>query len=81
MRTDEALLASIRSDSESVYHPAGSCRMGDDELAVVDCELRVRGTDGLRVAGASIMPTVVSGDTHAACVAIGQKCADLVASI
>ncbi|WP_344778782.1 GMC family oxidoreductase [Nocardioides panacisoli] len=62
----------------SVYHPVGTCRMGSDERAVVDPELRVRGVDGLRVADASIMPTVTGGNTNAPSIMIGERCADLV---
>ncbi|MEK7244485.1 MAG: GMC oxidoreductase, partial [Pseudomonadota bacterium] len=59
-------------------HPVGTCAMGGGEDAVVDHELRVRGVEGLRVIDASIMPTLVSGNTNAAAVAIGEKGADLV---
>jgi choline dehydrogenase len=70
-----------RAAAESIYHPAGSCRMGpaSDAEAVVDPELRVRGVDGLRLADASIMPEVVNAPTHAACVMIGERCASLIA--
>ncbi|HQQ63259.1 MAG TPA: choline dehydrogenase [Pseudomonadales bacterium] len=68
----------IRQFSETVYHPVGSCKMGNDEQAVVDNELRVRGIEGLRVADASIMPTLIGGNTNAPCMMIGEKCADLV---
>ncbi len=76
--SDESLLAHIRATSTTIFHPAGTCRMGGDEASVVDPELRVRGIDGLRVADASIMPTVVSGNTNAACIMIGEKCAEMV---
>jgi choline dehydrogenase-like flavoprotein len=62
----------------SVYHPVGSCRMGSDERAVVDPELRVRGIDGLRVADASVMPSIVGGNTNAASIMIGERCAELI---
>jgi len=61
-----------------VHHLAGSCKMGDDAMAVVDSQLRVRGIEKLRVADCSIMPEVVSGNTHAAAVMIAEKCADLM---
>jgi choline dehydrogenase len=70
-----------RQKSDTIYHPAGTCRMGPaaDVTAVVDAQLRVHGVDGLRVADASIMPDVVNATTHAACVAIGERCAALIA--
>ena len=61
----------------SVYHAVGTCRMGSDERAVVDPELRVRGIEGLRVADASIMPTVTGGNTNAPSIMIGERCADI----
>ena len=75
---DEQLGDYVRQFAESYHHQAGSCRMGIDELAVVDPRLRVHGIDGLRVADASIMPSVVSGNCHAAIVMIGEKLADMV---
>ena len=68
----------IRATLGSYWHPAGTCRMGIDEDAVVDPELRVRGIEGLRVADASIMPLIVGGNTHAATMLIGEKAADLL---
>ncbi len=62
----------------SVYHPVGTCRMGIDERAVVDPELRVRGVEGLRVADASIMPTITGGNTNAPAMMIGERCAELM---
>jgi choline dehydrogenase len=68
----------IRSHCSTVWHVSGTCRMGTDGMAVVDPQLRVRGIDGLRVADASVMPTIVSGNTNAACIMIGEKAADLM---
>ena len=61
-----------------VYHPAGTCKMGHDAMAVVDDGLRVRGLDGLYVADASIMPTVVSANLNATCIMIGERAAAFI---
>ncbi len=78
IQSDAELLQFAREFGGTVFHPTSTCKMGVDALAVVDPELRVRGVRGLRVADASIMPTVVSGNTNAASIMIGEKCADLV---
>ena len=72
--------SSISSTIVSQYHPVGSCKMGPDSdpMAVVDAQLRVKGVDGLRVADASIMPTLTGGNTNAASIMIGEKAADLI---
>jgi choline dehydrogenase len=72
------LVRYVRTHASTVWHVCGTCRMGRDRLAVVDPDLRVHGIDGLRVADASVMPSVVAGNTNAACVMIGEKAADLV---
>ncbi|MDA2990584.1 MAG: GMC family oxidoreductase N-terminal domain-containing protein [Actinomycetota bacterium] len=77
---DETLERALDSCSHTLYHPVGTCRMGRDERSVVDPELRVRGVRGLRVADASVMPTIIRGHTHAPAVVIGEKAADLIAA-
>ncbi|MFF5247623.1 GMC family oxidoreductase [Streptosporangium sp. NPDC000095] len=78
-RTEEGLVRWIRERSETLYHPVGTCRMGEDPGSVVDPALRVRGIAGLRVADASIMPVIPRGHTHAPTVMIAERAADLVA--
>jgi choline dehydrogenase-like flavoprotein len=75
---DAALDQLIRSRADTVYHPVGTCRMGADDAAVVDPALRARGIDGLWIADASIMPKIVSGNTNAPSIMIGERCADFV---
>lgn len=76
--TPEQVRAFIRRTASTIYHPGGTCRMGRGRDAVVDPTLRVYGVDGLRVADASVMPTVVNSQTHAACVMIGERAAEFV---
>ena len=78
VQSDEDLLEWVRNNAETTYHPVGTCKMGQDPMAVVDNELRVHGIAGLRVADASIMPTLTSGNTNAPCIMIGEKCAEMV---
>ena len=77
-QTDEELIEWVRNNAETTYHPVGTCKMGSDPMAVVDDQLRVHGIEGLRVADASIMPTLTSGNTNAPSIMIGEKCSDLV---
>ena len=78
-KVDDAKLATlIREYAQTAYHPVGTCRMGSDDAAVVDPELRVRGLDGLRVVDASVMPRIIRGHTHAPTVMIAERAADLI---
>ena len=77
-QTDEELREWVRHNAETTYHPVGTCKMGQDPQAVVDDRLRVHGIEGLRVADASIMPTLTSGNTNAPSIMIGEKCAAMV---
>jgi len=74
----QSLADEVRNRATTVYHPVGSCRMGVDDDAVVTRDLKVRGIDGLRVADASIMPTIIRGNTNAPSIMIGEKCAELI---
>jgi choline dehydrogenase len=76
--SDGQILEFIRREAESVYHPVGSCAMGSGEDAVVDNRLRVHGLEGLRIADASVIPDIISGNTNALCVAIGLKAAEML---
>src|SRR5262249_49494925 len=78
LKTDDELLDWVRRNAETTYHPVGTCKMGSDPRAVVDHELRVHGIEGLRIADASIMPTLTSGNTNAPCIMIGEKCGERV---
>lgn len=80
-RSDDDIRALLRERTDTVYHPVGTCRMGNDALAVVDSQLRVRGTEGLRVVDASIMPTLVGANTNAPTIMIGEKASDLIRRI
>lgn len=77
-RSDAEIVEMIRQSAETIYHPAGTCKMGNDTMAVVDAQLRVRGIEGLRVVDASIMPTVVGGNTNAPTIMIAEKAADMI---
>jgi choline dehydrogenase-like flavoprotein len=78
VRSDDEIRAAIRRRADTIYHPAGTCRMGSDAQAVVDPQLRVRGVEGLRVVDASVMPTLVSGNTNAPVVMIAERASDLI---
>ncbi|TMC23311.1 MAG: choline dehydrogenase [Chloroflexi bacterium] len=78
VQSDEQIAEAIRARADTIFHPVGTCKMGNDAMAVVDHELRVHGITGLRVADASIMPTLIRGHTNAPAIMIGEKAADLV---
>jgi choline dehydrogenase len=77
---DDALITYLRSNTDTYFHPVGTCRMGADDMAVVDPMLRVHGIEGLRVADASIMPSIPSANTNATVLAIAERAADLIKS-
>jgi choline dehydrogenase len=76
--SDEDLRQYILENSATIFHPVGTCKMGRGEAAVVDERLRVHGLEGLRVADASIMPTICGGNTNAPAIMIGEKAADMI---
>ncbi|SDH05489.1 GMC family oxidoreductase [Sulfitobacter delicatus] len=78
VQTDEEIRNYLRGNSQTIYHPVGTCKMGSGDMAVVGADLKVHGIEGLRVADASIMPTIVNGNTNAAAIMIGEKCSDLI---
>lgn len=79
-RSEQQIEAFVRSHADTIYHPVGTCRMGSDAMAVVDAQLRVHGIEGLRVVDASVMPSIVGGNTNAPVIMIGEKAADLIRS-
>ena len=78
VQSDDEWAAYVRETSIGIYHPAGTCKMGSDPMAVVDERLKVRGLSNLYVADASIMPVIVSGNLNANCIMIGERCADFL---
>jgi choline dehydrogenase len=78
IKTDAQLEAYVRAKAEVLYHPCATCKMGEDDLAVVDAELRVRGVDALRVADASVMPVIPRGNTNAPTIMIAERCAAFI---
>jgi choline dehydrogenase-like flavoprotein len=78
VKTDEDIRNVLRNRVDTVYHPVGTCKMGNDAMAVVDSKLKVHGMEGLRVVDASIMPTLIGGNTNAPTIMIGEKAADMI---
>jgi choline dehydrogenase-like flavoprotein len=79
VRTDDDIRSLLRARVDTVYHPVGTCKMGvNDPLAVVDPKLKVYGVEGLRVVDASVMPTLIGGNTNAPTIMIGEKAADMI---
>ena len=78
IQSDAEILEFVKNKANTIYHPVGTCKMGNDELAVVDSELKVHGVNNLRVVDASIMPTLISGNTNAPTMMIAAKAADLI---
>jgi choline dehydrogenase len=78
VESDDELLGWVKKNAETTYHPVGTCKMGRDPMAVVDDQLRVHGMEGLRIADASIMPTLTSGNTNAPSIMIGEKASRMI---
>jgi choline dehydrogenase len=78
VRSDSQVDAWLRKTAETIYHPVGSAKMGKDSESVVDAQLRVYGIEGLRVIDASVMPTLVSGNTNAPTIMIAEKASDMI---
>src|SRR5699024_12242166 len=78
MQSEEVMINFVREYGTTIFHPVGTCRMGIDENAVVNPSLEVNGIKNLRIADASIMPLILSGNTNAGSIVIGEKAADLI---
>ncbi|MAD70898.1 MAG: GMC family oxidoreductase, partial [Alcanivorax sp.] len=81
VQSDEQIRAFLRHKCDNIYHPVGTCKMGVDDQAVVDPDLKVHGLEGLRVVDASIMPTLIGGNTNAPTVMIAEKAADKILGV
>jgi choline dehydrogenase-like flavoprotein len=78
VHTDDDIRAILRARTDTVYHPVGTCKMGSDPMAVVDPRLKVHGVGGLRIVDASVMPTLIGGNTNAPTIMIGEKAAEMI---
>jgi choline dehydrogenase len=76
--TDEDILEFVKNTAQTVYHPVGTCKMGNDDMAVVDQQLKVHGVKKLRIADASVFPLLISGNTNACAIMVGERCADFI---
>ncbi len=80
VKSNEDLDAYVRQNAQTYFHPVGTCKMGEDEMAVVDPQLRVRGVERLRVVDASVMPAIPRANTNAATIMIAERAADMITS-
>ncbi len=77
-QSDAEIADFIRAEAQTLYHPVGTCKMGQDAMAVVDSELRVHGIERLRIVDASVMPRIIAGNTNAPTIMIAEKAADMI---
>lgn len=77
-QSDEDLAREAGNIATTIFHPVGTCKMGDDDMAVVDARLKAHGLDGLRIVDGSVMPTITSGNTNSPIIAMAEKAADMI---